>query len=129
MIVELPYFGNPCKIPCPIILKVKNPLILKVNEGVSSYRYFIKGTITDYEHSCNRVYKVDIPDATFVEGTQQLHVKDFDKWSTDLVLIEYIDEQTKASGMTYVVTDDSLQGTGLDSAPLGVAFDIIDGQH
>lgn len=131
MIVKLPFVGHPCCIPQPIILKVKNPMYLAVNEGkTSDYKYFVGGTIRDFEKTMFKSeYIVDIPDSQFVQNVPQLYLKDFDKWSTDTVLVEYINEQTSGSGITYVATDTTLIGNGTPDNPLGLNIDIIDGRH
>ena len=131
MIVKLPFVGHPCCIPQPIILKVKNPMYLAVNEGkTSDYKYFVGGTIRDFEKTMFKSeYIVDIPDSQFVQNVPQLYLKDFDKWSTDTVLVEYINEQTSGSGITYVATDTTLTGNGTPDNPLGLNIDIIDGRH
>ena len=131
MIVKLPFVGHPCCIPQPIILKVKNPMYLAVNEGkTSDYKYFVGGTIRDFEKTMFKSeYIVDIPDSQFIQNVPQLYLKDFDKWSTDTVLVEYINEQTSGSGITYVATDTTLIGNGTPDNPLGLNIDIIDGRH
>lgn len=131
MIVKLPFVGHPCCIPQPIVLKVKNPTYLAVNEGkTSDFKYFVGGTVIDFEKSVLKCeYTVDIPDSQFVQNVPQLYLKDFDKWSMDTVLIDYIDEQTSGYGIQYVATDNTLTGNGTPESPLGLNIDIIDGRH
>ena len=131
MIVKLPFFGHPCCIPQPIVIKVKNPAYLAVNQGkTSGFQYFVGGTIKDSVQTVTTCeYIVDIPDSQFVQDVPQLYLKDFDKWSTDGVLIDYIDEQTSGTGIQYVATDTSLQGNGTPNDPLGLNIDVIDGRH
>lgn len=130
MIVKLPYFGRPCCIPQPMAIKVKNPLLLSANVGQTKYRYFVQGTIIDTIQSVNiREYIVDIPDSQFVPDTPQLYVKDFDKWSTDSVIIDYINDHYVTQGLVVVNTDPTLSGNGTVTDPLSVNVDVIDGRH
>ena len=128
MIVKLPYFGRPCCISQPMAIKVKNPLILSANVGQTKYHYFIQGTIIDTVQNSNaREYVVDIPDSQFVPGTPQLYLKDFDKWSTDSVVIDYINDHFVTQGLVVFNTDPTLSGG--DNANNSLDVDVIDGGH
>lgn len=131
MELSLPYFGSPCAVPSPIVLKVKNPLILKANEGKSeNYSYFIQGDIIDVIHnSCDKFYRVSLNDSLFVDTTPQLYYTDFDKWSTDIVLIEYFQEIASDRIRPIVYTTNKFSGTGMFDNPLDLNIDTIDGRR
>lgn len=131
MIVKLPITGASC---CcageTIVIKVKDPTVLVINESATSYQYFINGTIIDVVKGCfNKYYAVEIADALIVDA-KQLYANDFSKWSCGGILVDYIKESLSQEVVTAsVYTDATLTGNGLAISPLSINIDIIDGRH